>query len=163
MFQTSGVQLLGFSLSRQHTLFHYHCLIEDFKAPGGLCSLITELCHITTVKKPWWWSNQYKALGQMLHINQQLDKLGAMCSNFIACGMLPGGHTSRQHMSLFLKPSVVGLWVGGENEGDEDDRPVEGNNVLTHIILAQSRGMWAYYLTQECYSYLRKQVTIPEI
>jgi hypothetical protein len=74
----------------------------------------------------------------MLHINQQLDKLGTMCSDFIAHGMLPGGHTSKQHMSLFLKPSVVGL--GGENEDDEDDGPVEGDNVLAHVILAQSHG-----------------------
>ena len=74
----------------------------------------------------------------MLRINQRLDKLGAMRSDFIARGMLLGGHTSRQHMSLFLKPSVVGL--GGEDEDDEDDGPVEGNNVLAHVILAQSRG-----------------------
>jgi len=72
----------------------------------------------------------------MLHINQQLDKLSAMRSNFIAHGMLLGGHTSRQHMSLFLKPSVVGL--GGEDEDNEDDGPVEGDNVLAHVILAQS-------------------------
>jgi hypothetical protein len=42
-------------------------------------------------------------------------------------------------MSLFLKPSVVGL--GGENEDDEDDGPIEGNNVLAHVILAQSHGI----------------------
>ena len=97
----------------------------------------------------------------MLRINQRLDKLGAMCSNFIVRGMLPGGHTSRQHMSLFLKPSVVGL--GGEDEDDEDDGPVEGDNVLAHVILAQSCGTRAYYLTQESHSYPGKRVTIPGI
>jgi hypothetical protein len=66
VFQTAGVWPSGFLLLRQHVLFHYCHLIEDFGAPGGLCSSITESRHITAVKKPWWQSNQYEALGQML-------------------------------------------------------------------------------------------------
>jgi hypothetical protein len=138
VFRTSGVRPSGFSLPRQHALFHYHHLIEDFGAPGGLCSSITESRHITAVKKPWRQSNQYEALGQMLRINQRLDKLGAMRSDFIACGMLPGGQISRGHMSLFLNPSAVGL--GGEDEDDKEAGPVEGDDVLAHVILAQARG-----------------------
>jgi hypothetical protein len=53
MFQTSGVQPTGFSLPRQHAFMHYHCQIEDFGAPGGLCSSITESWHIMAIKKPW--------------------------------------------------------------------------------------------------------------
>jgi hypothetical protein len=53
VFRTSGVRPTGFSLPRQHSLFHYRRQIEDFGAPGGLCSSITESCHITAVKKPW--------------------------------------------------------------------------------------------------------------
>ena len=57
VFQIPGVRPTGFSLLRQHALFHYHHQIEDFGAPGGLCSSITESHHITTVKKPWCRSN----------------------------------------------------------------------------------------------------------
>jgi hypothetical protein len=88
IFCTSGTRHKGFFLPRQHSMFHYHCLIEDFGAPSRLCSSITESCHITAIKKLWHHSNRYEALGQMLVINQQLNKLAAMCSNFAACGML---------------------------------------------------------------------------
>ncbi|KAJ2936690.1 hypothetical protein H1R20_g396, partial [Candolleomyces eurysporus] len=69
IFHQSGVQPTGFSLLCQHTLSHYWTLIEDFGAPGGLCSSITKSRHITAVKRPWWQSNCYKALGQMLLTN----------------------------------------------------------------------------------------------
>ena len=42
VFRTSGVQPTGFSLPQQHSLSHYHHLIEEFGAPGGVCSSITE-------------------------------------------------------------------------------------------------------------------------
>ena len=138
VFRTSGVRPSGFSLPRQHALFHYRHLIEDFGAPGGLCSSITESRHITAVKKPWWRSNRYEALGQMLRINQWLDKLDAMRSNFVARGMLLSGHASRRHISHFLKTSAVGL---GEDEEDEEGGPVEGDDVLAHVVLAQTRCM----------------------
>ena len=84
VFRTLGVCPKGFKLPRQHSLSHYRRQIEDFGAPGGLCSSITESCHITAVKKPWRRSNRYEALGQMLRINQRLDKLAAMRSDFAA-------------------------------------------------------------------------------
>ena len=62
-----------------------------------------------------------------------------MCGEFITHGMLPSGHASRQHISHFLKPLVVGL--SGKDEEDEEDRPVDGNDVLAHVVLAQTRGM----------------------
>jgi hypothetical protein len=52
-FRSSGVRPTGFSLPRQHTLAHYRRQIEDFSAPGRLCSLITESRHISAVKRPW--------------------------------------------------------------------------------------------------------------
>jgi hypothetical protein len=145
VFRESGVRPSGFLLLRQHALFHYRRLIEDFGAPGGLCSSITELRHITAVKKPWRRSNRYEALGQMLRVNQRLDKLSAMHGDFTARGMLLRGYASKQNISLFLKPSAVGL--GGEGEEDEEDGPVEGDDVLAHVILAQARGMWVYFST----------------
>ena len=42
IFQTSGVRPDGFSLPRQHALKHYRHLIQEFGAPNGLCSSITE-------------------------------------------------------------------------------------------------------------------------
>ena len=69
-FRSSGVCKDGFSLPRQHSLVHYRINIQDFGAPNGLCSSITESRHITAVKKPWRRSNRYEALGQMLITNQ---------------------------------------------------------------------------------------------
>ena len=77
IFRHSGVRPDGFSLPRQHSLTHYPRLIQDFGAPGGVCSSITESRHITAVKKPWRRSNRYEALGQILLMNQRLDKLAA--------------------------------------------------------------------------------------
>ena len=68
---------------------HYVHLIQEFGAPNGICSSITESHHITAVKQPWQRSNHYKPLGQILLTNQWLDKLAAACMNFIAQGMLP--------------------------------------------------------------------------
>jgi hypothetical protein len=79
----------GFSLPRQHALVHYSRLIQEFGAPNGLCSSITESRHITAVKRPWRRSNRFNALGQMLLTNQRLDKLGLARVDFVARGMLP--------------------------------------------------------------------------
>jgi len=125
-------------LPRQHALFHYRRQIEDFSAPGGLCSLITESCHITTVKKPWHQSNRYEALGQMLQINQQLDKLAAMHSDFTARGMLPRGHASGRQMSHILQLSD--LVPDGEDADEVDAGAIEGDNMLAHVVLAQTCG-----------------------
>jgi hypothetical protein len=93
VFRVPGVRPEGFSsLPRMHSIFHYWHHIEDFGAPGRLCSSITESRHITAVKRPWRQSNRHQALGQMLLINQCLDKLAAMRSEFTTHGMLPGRH-----------------------------------------------------------------------
>ncbi|KAF8807978.1 hypothetical protein BYT27DRAFT_7223733 [Phlegmacium glaucopus] len=56
---------------------------EEFGAPGGIFSSITESCHITAVKKPWRHSSRYQALGQMLLTNQRLDKLAALRVDYV--------------------------------------------------------------------------------
>ncbi|KAG2055893.1 hypothetical protein BDR06DRAFT_981633 [Suillus hirtellus] len=43
-----------------------------------------------TVKEPWCHSSRFKALGQMLLMNQCLDKVAAACADFEAHGMLCG-------------------------------------------------------------------------
>lgn len=88
IFTEVGVRPDGFALPRQHSLVHYHSLIQAVGAPNGLCSSITESKHITAVKKPWRRSNRHKALGQMLLTNQRLDKLAATNVDFAERGML---------------------------------------------------------------------------
>ena len=70
IFQECGIQPTGFNLPRQHSLIHYHILIQEFGVPNRLCSSITESKHIKAVKEPWRRSSRFKALGQMLIINQ---------------------------------------------------------------------------------------------
>lgn len=90
IFRESGVRPNGFSLPRQHALKHYHRHIQNFGAPNGLCSSITESKHITAVKKPWRRSNRYEALNQMLITNTRNDKLAAARADFSSRGMLNG-------------------------------------------------------------------------
>ena len=90
IFEDLGIQAEGFALPRQHSLIHYPALIRSFVVPNGLCLSITESKHIAAIKKPWWWSNRYKALGQMLLTNQWLDKLAASYVDFANHGMLEG-------------------------------------------------------------------------
>ncbi|KAG6839004.1 hypothetical protein C0991_006648 [Blastosporella zonata] len=53
IFEHEGVRPDGFSLPRQHSMVHYRHLIQEFGAPNGLCSSITESKHIKAVKEPW--------------------------------------------------------------------------------------------------------------
>lgn len=80
--------LAGFSLPRQHSMVHYHDHIKNFGSPNGLCSSITESKHIAAVKRPWRRSSRYKALAQILKVNERLDKLVAARADFAARGML---------------------------------------------------------------------------
>ena len=79
-----------FSLPRQHSLSHYRFLIQQFGAPNGLCSSITESKHIKVVKDPYRRSSRNEPLGQMLLTNQRLDKLEATGVDFATRGMLKG-------------------------------------------------------------------------
>jgi hypothetical protein len=133
VFEIPGVRPTGFSLPRQHSLIHYRRQIEDFGAPGGLCSSITESRHITAVKKPWRRSNRYHALGQMLVTNERLDKLATIRSDFAARGILPAGRAAGRHID---KPSRR-----ASDYEDDDGGPVEQQDILGHVILAQTRGM----------------------
>lgn len=77
-----------FNLPRQHSLKHYRFLVQEFGAPNGLCSSITESKHIKAVKQPYRRSSRNAPLGQMLVTNQRLDKLAAVRVNFEQRGML---------------------------------------------------------------------------
>ncbi|KAF8806781.1 hypothetical protein BYT27DRAFT_7256782 [Phlegmacium glaucopus] len=125
VFRSLGVHENGFSLPRQHSLVHYHVNIQDFGAPNGLCSSITESCHITAVKKPWRRSSRFEALGQMLITNQHLDKLAAAQADFIAREMLP----------LNRGPLPGATVDADDNEGG----PIDDEKVMADVQLAQMR------------------------
>ncbi len=137
VFWTSGVRQTGFSLPRQHSLFHYRRMIEDFGAPGGLCSSITESRHITAVKRPWHRSSRHDALGQILVANARLDKIAATRSHLAASDLLPGGRTAVSSTSQ--GPHPPHLPSDGDGE-DDDGGPVE-EDVLGHVVLARTPGM----------------------
>ena len=75
IFEEVGIRPHGISIPRIHALQHSQHLVQQFGAPNGLCSSITESKHIDAVKKPWRRSNRHEALGQMLVINQRLDNI----------------------------------------------------------------------------------------
>ena len=83
-----GVHEDGFGLPHQHSMAHYSGFIWLFGALNGLCSSITEAKHIKAVKEPWRRSNRHNPLGQMLWVNQRLDKLAAARIDFTSWGML---------------------------------------------------------------------------
>lgn len=102
IFEECGVRVNGFNLPRQHSLTHYIKNIRAFGAPNGLCSSITESKHIKAVKEPWRCSNRYAALGQMLLINQRLDKLAASRVDFANRGMLLSDDLAKFGKLIFI-------------------------------------------------------------
>ena len=164
IFRESGVRADGFSLPRQHSLKHYCRHIENFGAPNGLCSSITESKHIAAVKKPWCRSSRYEALRQMLTINTRNDKLAAAHVDFSTRGMLQGSCLGE---ALRLWRGDLGTDVDdsddedeftsgpdGNGEGgsdldldlddDEDDGspgPVDGPSLFSEVTLAQRKGI----------------------
>lgn len=132
IFEKVGVRTDGFSLPRQHSLKHYRHVIQQFGAPNGLCSSITESKHIKAVKQPWRRSSRYKALGQMLTTNSRIDKLAAARIDFGTRGM--------------LDIPAVPLPSGGDSQprrgdaainDDDDDSVVEGG-IEAEVVLAKS-------------------------
>ncbi|KAJ6454819.1 hypothetical protein C8R45DRAFT_1188893 [Mycena sanguinolenta] len=112
----------AFSLPRQHSIVHYRPGIEEYGAPNGICSSITESRHITAVKRPWRRSSRYEALSQMLLTNQRLDKLTAARADFVERGMLPPTYA----------PPVA-------DAEDDDGGPVDTARVEGNVVLARTR------------------------
>jgi len=71
----------------------------------------------------------------MLQVNQQLDKLAAMHTDFVAHGMLPAGHTTGRQISHILQPLQQ-----VPNNVDNDSGPVEGWKTLENVVLARTCG-----------------------
>ncbi|KAF7965884.1 hypothetical protein HWV62_41018 [Athelia sp. TMB] len=118
-----------FNLPRQHSARHWTKLIREFGAPNGLCTSITESKHIHAVKKPWRRSSRYKALQQMLYINQRMDKLSAARIDFVRRGMLEPPKRSRNSVTADKAVAAQSLDL-------DDGGPVEGRGILAEVQLA---------------------------
>ncbi|KAF8872253.1 hypothetical protein CPB85DRAFT_1445099 [Mucidula mucida] len=135
VFEELGVRPDTISLPRQHSMVHYCHLIQEFGAPNGLCSSITESKHIKAVKDPYRRTSKYEALEQMLDVNQRIDKLAAMRVDFRSRGMLAG--------SIFddvapppPPPDPVSKSVSGPDEDDDDGGAVDTGNLLSEVVMA---------------------------
>ncbi|KAM6496272.1 hypothetical protein JOM56_008978 [Amanita muscaria] len=134
VFKELGVRPTGLSVPRQHSLIHYLDTIQLFGSPNGLCSSITESKHIKAVKQPYRRTNHYQPLGQMLIINQRLDKLAALRASLESKGLLnkvPEGVEVRQ------RKAGEGQ---GEEEAEADCEAVDGpRRVDNDVFLASTR------------------------
>ena len=88
IFVTAGVCPEGISLPHQHSLQHYRRLIEQFGAPDGLSTSITESMHKESVKQPWRRSSHFNELLQILITNQWMDNLAAFSVRLFMEGLL---------------------------------------------------------------------------
>lgn len=137
IFEQAGVvRTEKISLPRQHSMVHYRYLIELFGAPNGICSSITESKHIKAVKEPWRRSSHHNALGQMLVINQRLDKLHASRVDFKSRGMLEGPCVG------FSVPLVKHPVPAPADDEDDDDGEelLDGETMPSSVTLARRRG-----------------------
>lgn len=88
IFQTVGVKVSGFNLPRQHAVNHFPRHIQQFGAPNGLCSSISETNHKHT-KSYYKKTNRVEPHKQMTKHSERMDKLAAFRSRRQRCGMLP--------------------------------------------------------------------------
>ncbi|KAJ6615330.1 hypothetical protein B0H10DRAFT_1916032 [Mycena sp. CBHHK59/15] len=137
IFTESGVCPNGFCLPRQHSLTHYRYLVQEFGAPNGLCSSITESKHIKAVKEPWRRSSRYEALIQMLTINDRLDKLAAARVDFVDRGMMVGA--SARPLTLPLPPPPPPPPPPRTDQDDDDDGgAIDDRDILGEVTLAKT-------------------------
>jgi len=132
IFQQLGVRdptPSGFSLPRQHAMVHYRQHIENFGAPNGLCSSITESKHIVAVKRPWRRSSRYNPINQIMLINQRMEKLTAARVYFTSKGMLD---------SPTWQPRLPHL-VPSDNDDDQSGAAHE-DAIHSEVFLAQTHG-----------------------
>jgi len=140
IFQRIGVRdptPAGFSLPRQHAMAHYRRHIENFGAPNGLCSSITESKHISAVKRPWRRSSRYNAINQMMQTNCRAEKLTAARAHFTSCGMLN---------TPTWQPRIPHP-VPSDDDEDQSGEAEEGA-IYNEVFLARTHGMCAFASSQ---------------
>jgi hypothetical protein len=127
----------NFSLPRQHSIIHYAPRIRDFAAPNGLCSSITESKHIRAVKDPYRRTNRYKEMGQMLVINQRMDKMDSAFTDFASRGMMDSDDPF-----INILPSLPQIGTNRLHNDDLDDDLVSSDaiQILAEVRLCKTRG-----------------------
>ncbi|KAI6015152.1 hypothetical protein F5J12DRAFT_904460 [Pisolithus orientalis] len=130
--------------------FHYY---HEFGVPNGLCSLITESKNIKAIKQPYQCTNHFQALGQMLLINQRLNKLAAAHADFEEHGMLNGTCLMQDKTLMTIMIGTMTLQKAEEptasyeeDSGDTVDTPMMIN---THVLLACAYHM-PYFSKHKC-------------
>jgi hypothetical protein len=137
IFKETGVRD-DFALPRQHSLCHYRFLIQQFGAPNGVCSSITESMHKDYVKGPYRRSSRNEPLGQMLLSNQRLDKLAAARVDFTARGMLRGPLLTS---GIANEPQMDAALNGAHDaRGDGDVEAAGGITSMGDVQLARNPG-----------------------
>jgi len=132
VFQHVGVRdptPAGFSLPRQHAMAHYRQHIENFGAPNGLCSSITESKHISAVKRPWRRSSRYNAIHQIMQTNRRTEKLTAARARF----------TSRRMLDVPTWQPRVPHPIPSDNDEDQSGEAEEGA-IYNEVFLPQTHG-----------------------
>lgn len=131
-----------FNLPRQHALLHYRALIQMFGAPNGLCSSITESKHIKAVKQPWRRSSRNEPLGQMLLINQCLDKLAAFWVELSSRSMLNSvnGNPSRSSITRHVPSPAPHV-----NPTQADAEPVDNLTCEGDVSLPKRPGIFDFF------------------
>ena len=132
VFQHIGIRdptSAGFSLPRQHAMVHYRKHIENFGAPNGLCSSITESKHISAVKRPWRRSSRYKAIHQIMLTNGRAEKLTAARACF----------TSRRMLDIPTWQPRIPYPIPSDNDEDQSGAAEEGA-IYNEVFLAQTHG-----------------------
>lgn len=140
IFRTTGVRPEGFSLPRQHSMVHYRYLIQQFGAPNGLCSSITESKHIKAVKQPWRRSSKHKALGQMLLTNQRLDKLAMYRVALESRGMLK----VPQKVVKQLQPNRLPPPPPSDDRDDDEEGPSDEPYSQGDVKLSKKAGKFQW-------------------
>ena len=149
VFRETGVHLRGFNLPRQHAMTHYNHCTREFGVSSGHCSSITESRHISAVKKPWRRSNRHNALGQMLLINQRMEKLLSARADFIERGMVFDHRRP-------LRPQADGVGrdedIVAPEHDDIDDAEAEDDAIESEVTLPNRSGLFPF---KQCFLILQ--------
>lgn len=87
---------------------------------------------VKAVKQPWRRSNRFKALQQMLYINQRNDKLSAARVDFTRRGVLEPPKRSCQSAAVEKALAARALDLDDSNDGG----PVDGHGIIAQVQLA---------------------------
>jgi hypothetical protein len=123
IFITEGVWE-DFEVPRQHAMAHYWYLIEQFGAPNGLCTSITEHAHIAAIKEPWRHTNKHEPIAQMIKIHNWLSLLNAFCLKLESHGLLQQPLWAELGQD-FIHATNINLGDQGDYQEVDDDPAME--------------------------------------